>query len=265
MDDGKKKAYDKFTRTGLAIKGVIYVLSGILAIIAATGPGGKTFGRMGVLRWIAQQPFGSVLLVLLATGLTGYVVLRLMQAFRDTNHKGSSWKGLSRRAGYFISGLVYLAFLIASFYLLFPEAGVWKKEEISYINKALQLPAGNIAVAIAGAFTLGYGLFEIVRGIKRSFNHHLSFQHVKKNWKRLLTAIGAFGYVARGVILCLAGFFIARSAFQAYVEKAHFTSKALAFLSAYLGTFVMAIVAGGLALYGIFMFVKAKYYQVSIK
>lgn len=81
------------------------MLSGTLAVIAAAGPGGKTIGRMGVIRWIDQLQFGFVLIVLLGTGLMGYVALRFMQAFRDTNNKGTSKKGLSKRAGYFISGL----------------------------------------------------------------------------------------------------------------------------------------------------------------
>ena len=220
---------------------------------------------MGVLRWMDQLPAGSVLLVLIGTGLMGYVVLRFMQAFKDTNHKGTSGKGLSRRAGYFISGMLYLIFLTGCFYLLFPEAGVWKGKEAGYINKALKLPAGNIAVAIAGAFTFGYGIFEIVRGVKGSYKHHLSFEHVKKWEKLMFTAIGAAGYVARGIVLALAGFFVVRAALEAYAEKAHFTSKALEFISSYLGNFTMGVIAAGLALYGIFNFVKAKFYQVTLK
>ena len=176
MEAKKRKAYKKFTRTGFAIKGLIYILSGTLAVIAAAGPGGKTLGRMGVLRWIDQLSLGSLLLLLIGIGLTGYVALRFMQAFKDTNHKGRSWKGLSRRAGYFISGLVYLVFLLASFYILFPKAELWEGKGKSYINQILNLPAGNIAVAVAGAFSFGYGIFEIVRGVKGSYKRPLSFQ-----------------------------------------------------------------------------------------
>ena len=265
MDSGKRKAYKKFARTGFAMKGVIYLLSGTLAVVAAAGPGGKTIGRIGVIRWLDQLPFGPTLIVLIGTGLTGYVVLRFMQAFRDTNNKGSGVKGLSRRAGYFISGMLYLVFLIGISFLLFPEADVWKGEEANYVNRALKLPAGNIAVAIAGAFSFGYGIFEIVRGVKGSYKHHLSFEHVRKRAKSIFTAVGATGYVARGIVLALAGFFVVRAALEAYAEKAHFTSKALEFISSYLGNFAMGAVAAGLALYGIFNFVKARFYQVTIK
>lgn len=263
MDAKERKAYKKFTRTGLAIKGIIYVLSGTLAIIAAAGPGGRTVGRMGVLRWLNELPAGPALLLLIGIGLLGYVVLRLMQAIKDTNHKGRSWKGLARRTGYLISGIVYLVFLIGSIYILFPKADVWQEEEVNYLNKILGLPAGNIAVAIAGVFSFGYGIFEIVRGGKGSYKHHLSLQQVKKSRRLLLNAVGAVGYVARGIVLGLIGFFVVRAAFEAYVDEVGFTSKALEFISAYLGPFVMGIIAAGLALYGIFMFVKARFYQVS--
>lgn len=59
-------------------------------------------------------------------------------------------------------------------------------------------------------------------------------------------------------------FFVIRAALEAYVEKAYFTSKALEFISSYLGDLTMGAVAEVLALYGIFNFVKARFYKVTI-
>ena len=263
MNSKERKAYDKFARTGFAIKGAIYVLLGTLAVIAAAGPGGKTAGRMGVLRWIDQQPFGEILLILIVAGLLGYVVLRMMQAIKDTNHKGTGWKGLSRRAGYFISGFVYLFFIVAGFYLLFPHSGVWKSEGANYIDTILHLPAGNLAVAVSGIFTFGYGVFEILRGFKGGFRNHLHYRNIKKRRRLVLNSIGAAGYIARGITLCLMGYFIGKAAFNVYVKNAKFTSQVFELLSSYFGAFMMGIIAAGLALYGAFMFVKAKFYEIT--
>ena len=68
---------------GSAIKGVVFLLSGALAGVAAAGPRGKTIGRIGVIKWMDQLSSRPVLIVLIlyiyiGTGLTGYVVLRFM-------------------------------------------------------------------------------------------------------------------------------------------------------------------------------------------
>jgi hypothetical protein len=55
---------EKLARFGYAVKGVVYGLIGVLAVMAALGEGGQTSGSRGVLSTIAGGPFGQVLLVL---------------------------------------------------------------------------------------------------------------------------------------------------------------------------------------------------------
>ena len=63
-----------------AARGVVYGIIGVLAIKLAFGDGGKTTNQQGALQTIARQPFGKVLLVLLALGLAGYALWRLVRA-----------------------------------------------------------------------------------------------------------------------------------------------------------------------------------------
>ena len=265
MDSGKKEAYDKFTRTGFIIKGVIYVLLGMLALVAAVGSGGKTTGRLGVLVWLDHQPLGPGLLILIMIGILGYVTLRLMQALKDTNHKGSGWKGLSTRVAYFISGLTYLMLFFACFFTVFFRTSFIDKEDANFIARIIELPAGNIAIGIAGGFLFGFGLFEIGRALTGAFNHHLNFNHLNEKTRRILNSIGVVGYLARGVILCIMGFLIVKTAFKAFVDQASFISQAFSLLSSFLGEFYMGTVAAGLVFYGSFYFVKAKFYQITVQ
>lgn len=265
MDSLKEEAYDKFARTGFSIKGAIYVLLGILAVVAAAGPSGKATGKRGVLMWLEHQPLGPILLILIMVGILGYVALRFMQAFKDTNHKGSSWKGLAIRAFYFIRGTSYLLLLLACFFIVFPGTKVLDKEDANTMARIIELPAGNIAVAVAGAFFAGFGVFEIGRSLTGNFKHHLNFKNLNERIRGIYNTIGVIGYLARGVILGLTGFLIIKAAFNAYVDKAPFTAQAFHILSSLLGEFYMGIVAAGLAFYGIFYFIKAKFYQVTMK
>jgi hypothetical protein len=67
-------------RSGYVARGVVYLIVGGLAVLAALGSGGETTDSKGALRTIIQQPFGQVLLGLVALGLVSYAVWRLVQA-----------------------------------------------------------------------------------------------------------------------------------------------------------------------------------------
>lgn len=265
MSSLRNQAYKKFTRWGFVVKGIIYILSGLFALIAAIGPGGRTVGRLGVVRWLNQKPLDATIFILILLGLCGYILLRFMQAIKDTNHKGSNWKGVIKRSGYLISGLIYLMFMVAGSYILFPRAGVWEEDEVSYVKFVLSLPTGNFIVGTIGVISAAYGVLEIVRAFKGSFKNSLSVDHLSESRKKMIVALGTTGYLSRGIILSLTGYFVFEAAVDAYQEETGFTSQAYEFLSYILGNFMMGTVATGFAIYGIFMFIKAKYYQVSVR
>ncbi len=265
MDYVKSKAYEKFARTGFAVKGAVYILLGILAVAAAAGPNGKITGKKGVLIWLDHQPLGPVLITLIMVGLLGYIMLRFMQAFKDTNDKGTGWKGLATRIFYFIRGVSYLLLFLTSLLIVFFQTKLLDKEDTNTMARIIELPAGNIAIGIVGFFFAAYGIFEIGRAITGSFKRHLNFSNLGKKPRSIFNTIGVIGYLARGIILGITGFSLVEAAFNAYIDTASFTSQAFHILSSLLGELYMGLVAAGLAFYGLFYFVKAKLYQVSTK
>src|SRR5690554_3341303 len=94
-------------RMGYTARGLVYLTVGSLAVLAAADLGGKTTDSRGAVREIAKQPFGQFLLILLIAGLVGYVIWRCAQALRDTDHHGTSLKGLGVRAGLLISAITH--------------------------------------------------------------------------------------------------------------------------------------------------------------
>src|SRR5215216_7289268 len=81
-------------RAGYAAKGVVYCVVGLLALLAAFGNGGETTGSRGALQKILGQPFGVVLVSLLAVGLAGYAIWCFVQATADPDHAGNDAKGI---------------------------------------------------------------------------------------------------------------------------------------------------------------------------
>src|SRR5687767_1951819 len=99
--------FERLARLGYASKAVIYGIVGVLAILAVTNRGGTITDTGGALRVVLAQPFGRSLLMLLAVGLCGYAMWRLLDAIADPDHMGASPRGLVSRIGNAVRGCIY--------------------------------------------------------------------------------------------------------------------------------------------------------------
>ena len=95
---------------------MIYAVVGILAIKLALGDGGKTTNQNGALDTIAKQPFGKTLLILMAIGLAGYAIWRLLRA--AIGHGPESSDDTKDRIAGFASGIAYGALCITAVSIL---------------------------------------------------------------------------------------------------------------------------------------------------
>lgn len=94
-------------RLGYAIKGVVYVVIGLPAILLVTlvtGRGGSATDQNGALKAIYGSPLGEgpgrLLLIIITAGLFGFALWSLIQALFDTEQKGHKAKGIVARVGY---------------------------------------------------------------------------------------------------------------------------------------------------------------------
>ena len=77
---GRSRGFCWFARFGIAARGVVYIVIGVLAVKLALGDGGKATDQQGALHTIAKQPAGTLLLASSAIGLLGYASWRLLRA-----------------------------------------------------------------------------------------------------------------------------------------------------------------------------------------
>jgi succinate dehydrogenase/fumarate reductase cytochrome b subunit len=252
---------EKFARFGIAAKGAVYVLIGVLAAMAAFGQGGSTGGQENAFQWVVQQPFGQILLGIVIIGLLGYVVWRMIMAFKDPDGYGSDAKGLAKRAGFFFSGLVYLFFAFSAARMLFSELGSSGSGggQETLIAKALQQPFGQILVGIFAVIVICKGLYQLYRGVAGKFKGQVNERTMSREEHAVYTRSGRVGYIARGIVFAILGYFLVQAALQSDASEAGGTGEALNFLSSTGGPYIMGAVAIGLAAYGVFMFVKSKY------
>ncbi len=93
----RSSGYEWMARAGFVARGAVYIVIGILAIKLAVGNGDANPSQQGALKAVAAQPFGKVLLTLIAAGLAGYALWRLVRALLGHGPEGAD-RGLDRVA-----------------------------------------------------------------------------------------------------------------------------------------------------------------------
>jgi hypothetical protein len=243
-------------RAGLAAKGISFALVGVLAILVAVERGGETTDRQGALRAVADQPFGEVVLALLAAGFAGYAIWRLADAVLDLRDEGDDAKGLAKRGASIAKAAVYVALLWTAISILAGGGGGGGEQRKT--GGVLGWPAGRelvFAVALAVAGAAG---FNVYRGVTRKFEDKLS--GMGDVAERAAVGLGVAGHVARGVVFAIVAWFLARAAVEYDPQDAVGLDGALARLAheSY-GKALLGITAAGLLAYGVYCLFEARY------
>jgi hypothetical protein len=255
---------EPMARIGYAAKGFVYLAAGVLTVASVVGyGGGQATGSKGALATLASQPFGQAILIALAVGLFAYTGWCFVQAILDPEHKGSDAKGLVKRGAKAISGLIYGSLGVYAVHLsqgTASSAGGGQSRAASWSAEVMQWPGGRWLVGIGGAIIAIYGLVQAWRGKELEFLESLKEREIGHKQHKAVKVVGQAGLWARAVVFLMIGGFIILAAVQHQPGEARGLRGALTtLLSQPYGQWLMAAVALGLACYGLFCFVKARY------
>ena len=262
-DVARSKHLERLARAGLVARGVVYGLIGILAIKVAFGAGGETTDQQGALKSIAGQPFGKVLLVLVAIGLAGYALWRLVRAAIGRGPETGADDAKDRISGV-VSGIAYAALCVTAVKILI---GSSSSSSSSKTEKAtggvLDWPLGRYLVIAAGLVVLGVAVDQALKGIKQKFLEDSKTEQMSPGVDQAFTAVGVVGHLARAVVFALIGWFVVKAAIDYDPDKAVGLDQALAKLSSSaFGPVVLGIVAAGLIAFACYSVLEARYRRV---
>lgn len=247
----------KIRKFGFISKGVVYGIIGILTLLAALNLGGKVADKNGVISFLENQFFGKILLSIIGLGMFSYAVWRFYKSYLVVK-KGGKISKYFLMVDFLIRGIIYGSFAISILYEVFnlPKESVTKE---TLTARILQLESGNyilftIAIII---FISAIAQFYIV--YKKIYLKHIEKDKNIESFTLLKTS-GKYGITARGISFLIFAWFIFKAASEKKPEKIKGTEEMFSYLhNLDYGNILMAIMAFGFLLYGIFQYFHGRY------
>jgi hypothetical protein len=257
---------ERVARFGYVAKGVVYVVMGVLAVLAAVSAGGgSTTDQNGAFQTIEEAPFGQVLLGVVAVGLMGYVLWRFIQAVADPDGEGLDPKGVLKRIGYAGSALIHAFFAFTAANLAAGAGGDWGSSAKEWTGWFLSLPLGWLLVATTGIGIVGVGLYQIYEAYHSEFKKYLKLGALGDGEHGWIEHGGRFGVAARGVVFVIAGVFLVLAGLRADEQEVRSLGGALSAIleQPFFGNFLLGVVGVGLMAYGLLMVAVARYRSIA--
>jgi len=255
---------ERLARAGLVARGLLYLVIAVLALQVALGHQTRA-DKQGALQAVVRQPFGRVLVLLLAIGFAGYALWRFVEAAAGPSDEHDARKALVKRAGCAARGAMYTFFCASAvkLFLWSHKVAGTQRPEADWTSRVLNWPAGIWLVQAFGLVLIGSGLYVGWRGLSGKFRKRLKSYEMGASERRWVRGVGTVGMVARMVVWAMIGLFLIAAARQHDPQQAVGIDGALKRLAdrSY-GPVLLVIVAFGLAAYGLYSFAEARYRRV---
>jgi hypothetical protein len=258
----RSRAFELLSRAGFVARALIYAIIGILALKLAFGYGGKLTNQQGALHTVANQPFGKFLLTLVAIGLGGYSLWRLVRAWIGHGREGSD--SSFERIAAFASGIAYGAMCVLAIEILLGAGGGTSSGSPKKATAGVfGWPLGAWIVGIAGGVMIGVALYQGYRGITKKFLDDSKVAEMPPRLKEWISRLGTIGHLARMIVFGLVGIFLIKAAIDYSPNKAVGLDGALAkIVHRSYGPFLLGVVAVGLIAFALYSLSDARYRKI---
>jgi hypothetical protein len=249
---------EHLTRAGLVGYGAVHLLFAWLIVRIAFGRAPADGDQSGALHTVASKPFGAALIVVLVVGL---VAMTIWQAFEAaTGHRGERGR---HRVYERVASAGRAAFYA---YVAWTGVKVLKGKKTSTADAQEQASqdlmvstGGRLTVALAGVAVAVIGVGLAIYGIAQKFEKHLKMGP----GNAAVRTLGTVGYAAKGGAYAIAGVLLVLAAVRYDPDKARGLDAALRAMASHAyGTWLLTLTALGIAAYGLFGVVQARYRKV---
>ena len=259
---GDSDALEHLARIGLIAYGVVHLLLAWLALQLAWGGGsGQSADQAGALATLAEQPLGRPLLWLLAVGLVALAAWQAAEVLRWRSRLSSTGdarkKALEKVVKSVAKAVLYAVLAVLAVRTATSGGSSGGQQSAAGV---FGWPAGRWLVALVGLVVIGVGVYLVHKGVSKRFLEEVDLGSASPQTTRLVTRLGQAGFPAKGVALGVVGGLLVYAAVTFDPARAGGLDGALrTILSAPFGQVLLTLVAVGIAAFGAYCFVRARY------
>ena len=250
--------FDKAVRFGLIVYGVVYLVLAWLGIQLAMGDQEGKATTKGAVAQLAEQPFGTFMIVVVAIGMFLLVVWRLFDLFLGHHEDDGAdlWK---HRASDLLKAILYGAICWSAISVLMGSGGGGSGAK-DFSSTILGLPGGQVWLTLIGLGIMVYGGNQIYLAWNEKHQKKLASEGKSGEAGKAYMLFGKIGYIAKGIAVGLVGGLFVYAAFTEDPQKSGSTDKALhKVLEQPFGPWLLGILSLGIACYGLFQFARARH------
>jgi hypothetical protein len=262
---GKSDVLENLARVGLIAFGLVHLLVAWLALqLAWFGGGEQSADQSGAMATLADSPIGKPLLWVLAVGLIALAAWQAAEIFRwryGWSLSGKErMKALRKSGNALIKAVIYAALAVLAIRFATGSGQSSSQQQQENTAGVFGWPAGQWLVGAAGLVLIGVGVWHIRKGLNKHFMKQIDTSQASPQAVRLVLRLGQIGFPGKGIALIGVGALLIWAAVTFDPSKARGLDGALhAILELPFGQILLTLVALGIAAFGFFCFVRARY------
>lgn len=256
---------EHLARVGLVSYGVIHVVLAWLALQLAWGTSSASPDQTGALATLAESPVGKPLLWVVAIGLIALAAWQALEVLRWRSGWSASGDqrttAVKRSVKAVAKTVVYAALAVLAIRVATGSSGSSSgAQQQDTVAGVFGWPGGRWLVGAAGLVVVGVGVYHVWKGLAKRFLKEIDLAQAPPSAVRLVTRLGQVGYPGKGIALGVVGGLFVHAAVTFDPADASGLDGALrTILEAPFGQFLLTLVALGIAAFGAYLFVRARY------
>jgi hypothetical protein len=256
---GDSTSLEWLARGGLIAYGVVHLLVGWLALQIAWGASAGSADTSGALTTLARQPFGKVLLWVVAVGLVALALWQVSEAIWGHPDRDRT-KRVRKQITSGAKAAVYAALAVSAVLVALGSGSSSSRSQEQATTGVLAWPGGRVLVVIAGLVIIGVGIAGIIKGVKKSFTEEIATSSMSPTTRTGVLRLGQAGYIAKGLALSVVGGLLTYGTLTFDRQQAQGLDGALqTILAQPFGRFLLTAVALGFVAFGLFAILQSRY------
>ncbi len=256
---GDSTSLEMVARAGLIAYGVVHLLIGWLAVqIAWSASDSKSADTSGALKTLADQPFGKILLWLVAVGLIALALWQASEAIWGYRNRDAAERTRQQLASG-ASAVIYAALGFSAASIALGSGTSSSQSQKHATSGVLAWPGGRVIVVVVGLIIIGVGVAHVIKGVKKSFAEEIDTSPMSPAARKSVAQLGQVGYIAKGVALGVVGGLLSYATLTFDRQKQGLDGAMQTILAQPFGRFLLTAVALGFVAFGVFAILQSHY------